>query len=451
MTFSVFELTKDNEAGYLDKVAQLEQDVLENMESRGQSGQLFATGKEDISAYIHSEENSVFVAVDEQDKVIAATYTTQGQEPFTYNDITKYFKYEEKYREYVKSLYSNNDAYKMAMLQSYKRKIMAYQYAKSRINAEYPQYGSNILKFLQDELNQEENHFHEKSVLRELLNKYMAKYSKDTQTPEQLQEYEQFYWVTSKEVSEEFGTVVQPKSMDARECEAIIEDEYKQLIEKGPLVIHEKPDFDISKYFTANTSNAIELDTYLTAPNDRRAGLARILVFEGIKKHMQRHFEKQENKEIFLCSTLHRDNRSSKYVSEFFGLKDSLFVRRRYVRDREVHICKVAREEYKQYLEYMEMKIAVLYNYNPRNVPIPLGTQKQILEEQLAYEQAEFSRLNGSDPSTKTYNGNIDYKKSKREKIANLKGRLNKTNSEIENSRLAIINSAIRQNDDMDR
>ena len=266
MTFSVFELTKDNEEGYLDKVAELEQNVLQNMESRGQSGQLFATGKEDISAYIHSEENSVFVAVDEQDKVIAATYTTQGQEPFTYNDITKYFKYGEKYREYVKSLYPNNNAYKIAMLQSYKRKIMAYQYAKSRINAEYPQYGGDILKFLQDELNQEGNHFHEKSVLRELLNKYMAKYSKDTQTPEQLQEYEQFYWVTSKEVSEEFGTDVQPRSMDARECESIIEDEYKQLIQKGPLVIHEEPDFDISKYFTADTSNAIELDTYLTDP-----------------------------------------------------------------------------------------------------------------------------------------------------------------------------------------
>ena len=89
-----------------------------------------------------------------------------------------------------------------------------------------------------------------------------------------------------------------------------------------------------------------------------------------------------------------------------------------------------------------------LYNWDGKPPLLALHLQKDF---SIAYEQAEFSRLNGSDPSTKTYNGNIDYKKSKREKIANLKGRLNKTNSKIENSRLAIRNPAIKQNDDMDR
>ena len=31
------------------------------MESKGQAGQLFATGKEDISAYIRSDENSEYI------------------------------------------------------------------------------------------------------------------------------------------------------------------------------------------------------------------------------------------------------------------------------------------------------------------------------------------------------------------------------------------------------
>ena len=65
MNFKLEELTKDNEAQYLEQVANLEQVVMENMEARGQSGQLFPTGREDISAYAHSKENSVFVAVDE--------------------------------------------------------------------------------------------------------------------------------------------------------------------------------------------------------------------------------------------------------------------------------------------------------------------------------------------------------------------------------------------------
>ena len=62
MNFKLEELTKDNEAQYLEQVANLEQVVMENMEARGQSGQLFPTGREDISAYAHSKENSVFVA-----------------------------------------------------------------------------------------------------------------------------------------------------------------------------------------------------------------------------------------------------------------------------------------------------------------------------------------------------------------------------------------------------
>ena len=88
----IVELTKDNEEKYLDQIVELEQISLEAMKKEGREGQLFDTGREGISEYVHSNENSVIVATDENDKVEAATYVTQGQSPFTYNDITKYFK-----------------------------------------------------------------------------------------------------------------------------------------------------------------------------------------------------------------------------------------------------------------------------------------------------------------------------------------------------------------------
>ena len=118
--------------------------------------------------------------------------------------------------------------------------------------------------------------------------------------------------------------------------------EYENILENATLKIYEEPTFSVKKYFTANTKNSIEIDTYLTSPDKRHSGTARILVYEGIKKHINKFFENTENKEIFLCSTLHRENLSSKYVSEFFGLKDSLYVNRRQGRDREVHICRIA-------------------------------------------------------------------------------------------------------------
>ena len=135
----VIELTKENEEQYLDQIVELEQITLETMKKEGREGQLFATGKEDISEYVHSDENSVIVAVNENGKVEATTYITQGQKPFTYNDITKYFKYGEQYRQYVKSQYKSEQAYKKDMLEMYNTKLQAFKYAKDRLLAENPE------------------------------------------------------------------------------------------------------------------------------------------------------------------------------------------------------------------------------------------------------------------------------------------------------------------------
>ena len=324
MTIKIVELTKDNEEQFLEQTAGLEQKVLQNMESRGQVGQLFPTGKEDISLYAHSKENTVLLAVDEQGKVLATTYITQGQKPFTYNDITKYFKYGDQYQEYVKSRYKTVEDYRKDMLGVYKIKIEAFKYAKQKILEQFPNFDGDILKFLQHELQEDQNHFHEKSPLRELLNVYMSEYIKEKaeQIPGLEQRYEMFYWTTADDIFREFGKNGKVQDKDETQLNQILhmekEDiEYSKILQKGGLQIYEEPKFDVEKYYSANTSNSIELDTYLTDPDSRRSGLARILVLAGIEKHMKEHFEQSDDDEIFLCSTLHRDNLSSKYVQNF--------------------------------------------------------------------------------------------------------------------------------------
>ncbi len=52
--------------------------------------------------------------------------------------------------------------------------------------------------------------------------------------------------------------------------------------------MRENQNFDIEKYYTSTSSNAIELDTYITDPRDRKSGLARILLLKGIDKHTER-------------------------------------------------------------------------------------------------------------------------------------------------------------------
>ena len=210
----ILELTKENESKYLDKIGELENLTLEVMKKEGREGQLFATGAEDISEYIHSDENTVIVAVNEEDEVEGATYVTQGQRPFTYNDITKYFKYGEGYQKYVKSQYENPQEYQRDLLDMYKIKLQAFQYAKNLILAEYPEI-SGFDEFLKNEV--QENGFHEKSKLREKMNRYMSQYITENYGKEIQDKYQQFYWISAQDISREFGKTINFQSQDMQE------------------------------------------------------------------------------------------------------------------------------------------------------------------------------------------------------------------------------------------
>ncbi len=420
----VVEITKENEREYLDQIAELEQIVLQSMKKEGREGQLFATGREDISEYVHSEENTVMVALNEKKQVESAAYITQGQKPFTYNDITKYFKYGPNYMSYVKSQYSDEDEYKNTLLEIYKIKLLAFQFAQKKILKEHPEV-SSLHEYLQHEL--QENDFHEKSELREKVNQYMAEYISSKFNSNIQNKYEQFYWITADDISQEFGKSIKSPNIQVKEYEEYMEyqKEYEEILDKAGLKIYESPMFDETQYYTSNTKNTIELDTYITNPNSRNVGSARIIVYEGIKKHMEKFFSCPKNKEIFLCSTLHRDNLSSKYVSEFFGLKDSLYVNRRQGRDREVHICKIDREQAMEYLTHMSDRLAVLYGYNPNNKHISQAVKKSILQEQLNYEEQERKRLVKARATDKKFKGiNFRFIREKEHKIGKLKQQL---------------------------
>ena len=386
--FKIVEATEEKAAS---KISKLENIVFELMKEQGKEGQFFTTGEKDILEYIKSKKNTVMVAVNEADEVLSATYITQGQTAFTYNDITKYFKYGEEYLEYIKNYCGKK--YKEKMLETYKNKIEAFEYAKNKLLEESE--FSTIIEYLQSE--KEKNSYDEKSVLREKLNQYMSQYMHSIG---EFQNYEMFYWVNAKQLAQEFG-----KNVDLENLKNVSITEYERLLEAGMLRIHGRNTNNATKYFNANTRNSIELDTYITNPGVRHSGLARILVYEGIKKHMSKNIDSMNGNEIFLCSTLHKENLSSKYVSEFFGLNDNLYVQRREGRDREVHICKIEKEHFQEYLDNIQDKLIVIYGYNPTNKKIAENRKIEILKEQMKYEKNEYHRLNKVRHSGNTYTG----------------------------------------------
>lgn len=435
--YEILEVTKENEDKYLHDIAELEELVLENMEKEGKTGQLFITGPEDISKYIHSKANRVFAATKEN-KVISAAYITHGQTPFTYNDITKYFKFGDEYKKYIKNKYK--DSYIREIRDAYIKKVCAFVYARDCIifdngkvkieKMSEEERNNRFMELVIKELNDPKNGFHEKSELREKLNRYMSLYMKND-----IEKYNDFYWIDFnflKQISSTYQKKQLERVTQFYRFDSTIKT-YDDILELQKYKIYDYSNCkNPSEYFEANTGNTIELDTYITHPQNREKGIARILVFEGIKKAFEDLLRNKANKKIYLVSTLHQENYSSKYVSEFFGLKDYLFVNRRNGRDRQVHICGIDKEKVPEYLKMMEKKIAVIYDYNPNKINISADEQKRILIEQIQYEAEELQKLKGaksSDNSMK-YSGLI---KNKKGKIQTYKAKFENLNNLKEN------------------
>lgn len=442
--YNFLEITEDNEYKYLPQTVELEKIVLDKMNKEGKTGQLFITGKDGISEYVHSKENCVMVATEKDEeqnneKIISAAYITQGQVPFTYNDVTKYFKSGEEYQNYVRSKYNRKDFERM-IRKIYIDKICAYKYSRDVILKDYCKAGNIedlsedrknyiFMELVENEHTNENNKFHEKSEIRDKLNKYMSLYMKYVKKEEK--EYEDFYWLNFESLSDnlsEIDVYKDVKKSNYRAFDSAIK-AYDKILEYEKYKIYSNSNCkNAQKYYNANTNNTIELDTYITHPENRRSGIARILVLEGLKKSLKETLKKKDNEQIFLTSTLHQDNLSSKYVSDFFGLKDYLFVNRRNGRDRQVHIFGMNREDVPNYIEKMEKKIAVLYGYNPHNIVIKDDEKNEIINEQLTYELNELNRLSGIKNLEKKqkFSGYIKGKKSKIEYLKNLQASINR-------------------------
>ena len=428
--FEIIEVTKENKNQYLRGIVQLEEMVLERMEQEGRVGQLFITGIEDLQEYVESKCNHVMVAVrsDDDKQIISTTYITQGQVDYTYNDVTKYFKCDGAYESYIKSKYSQEEFERVIRL-IYIEKICAFKYARDAILSEHgvecipdikeKKRNDLFLELVEKERSNPENQFHEKSEIRDNLNKYMSLYMKYVK--KNLKQYQDFYWVDLDYIAQHSKRQQTDKGAKHSRFDSTMET-YDKILQYLRYKVYDRNHCqDISKYFNATPENTIELDTYITRPDCRENGIARILVLEGLKKSIKMLLQNEENKEIFLVSTLHADNLSSKYVSEFFGLKDYLFVNRRSGRDRQVHIFGIAREDAVSYIERMEKKVAVLYDYNPNHIDITTAERTEILEEQLAYEKSEFERLNGikDEDEKKKFVGYIRVKRSKIDMLGN--------------------------------
>ena len=385
-TFEIFEVNENHKVSTQRKFARdlddLEQYVSNDLDKVGRKEEFFPTGYDDVLDYIRDRDVTVVVCQYNNEKIISGSYVTQGQGLYTYNDLSKYFKFNKEYVEYAKTKYDPKELCSI-MYETFMKKIRGYKYAKEKIAKEL---GVNdVLNHCKIE--KEKGKFDERNKVREKVNRYIYDYFKENNNENGkigFKELDRFYLLKFSDLENCGDNSIKIKCQNETEENKTLYKEYGELLDlfdlkssilpDGNGFTYLKPD-GFKKYFDANPFNTIELDTYMVHPENRRRGLAKVVTFEGLKIQLDKLLKKRpELEQIYISATIHQNNNASKRVTQFFGNFDTLYIKRRTGINREVYFCKIEKKELYEFYRKIEQKIKKIIDTAENNDNIVLKT-----------------------------------------------------------------------------
>ena len=354
----ILEINKKNWNEYKMQMLNLESKVKNDMVNNG-IGDLFFTTGEEIKDYVDNPRHHVYVIRDDSNNVIAQTYIIgagshiQGD----YADLPKYFIMNDDFINYLKkNKFENEEEFQDICSKMYYIKLCAFKYALKKI------YGSiDFTKFIND-LNLEREsstHFDERTPLRRNINKYMTEFM-HIHGLEEI--YREFYSID--------GTY---------DKEQELSNAYNKFLEASKVKIFNTKIQNPEEYYGANVYNTIEVDTYITDPESRKKGLAKILSTLALSKTINEYFENTDNNTLYLSITLHRDNYLSENIAHFLGFEDYIDLERRSNIERKAYLKRINRSDYLEYISNLHKKLFYFYNYGDE---IITDEEKKLYEEE---------------------------------------------------------------------
>ena len=363
---------------YAKEIESLEKYVSDKLQEQGKGHIFFTTGYDDIYSYIKDRDVTVMECQDDYYKIISAAYITQGQGLYTYNDLSKYFKFNKEYVDYAKTKYDPKELCSIEY-ETFMKKIEGYKYAKALIEKELNI--TDLVDYFQNE--KKKGTFDEHDKVREKVNRYIYDYFRDNNNDRiGFTELDRFYLLKFSDLQNCEDNEIRTKCENETEENKKLYEEYGQLIDLFDLndsILPDENNFEYLKrenfktYFDANPFNTIELDTYMVHPDNRKKGLAKIVTFEGLKIQIKKLLAKRPSlKEIFISATIHQDNEPSKRVTTSFGKFDTLYIKRRTGINREVYFCRIDKKNLQEFIRKNEEKIAKLKDivYRDSNIVI---------------------------------------------------------------------------------
>ena len=155
---------------------------------------------------------------------------------------------------------------------------------------------------------------------------------------------------------------------------------YELFLQAQSPVFISLPTINIEKYFESNMDNAMEINTYIVNPTYRGNGLAKILLYEALKRKMEDYFLHTDNDVLYLNTTIHNDNINSQKIISIIKMEDYLYIERTKGINRRVYFKKVCRDNYQDLLHEMEIELLIDYNYYSRIFGIDLEQLREIIK-----------------------------------------------------------------------
>ena len=340
----------------------------------------FSTG-EDVLKYILSDKANVYVYL-EDEKVVSLFYikNIDFSEDFTYDDLGKFFRCNDEFNLYVKKKYKNE--YKNNLKKIYEKNIENFNEILNE-----KKYDLNIFNENFDETNK-----NRKEIIKKMNEKTklenLVKLNRD------------FFYLDSNELKK--------NNIEINKKDEIIKI-YDEYLKKSKFLINFKSEnFNIENYFECNVENFIELDTFVTHPDFRKKGLTKKLIFNGIKKTLNKYFNEKNIEILFFVLTVHDDNFISKKICNFFEIYDFVNIERKKDIYRNVYIKKIKKNEYENYLKKIEKKM-IFFGFENNDENILITNEEKILFEK---EKNEFEKKLKNEIENKIKNCNNEKHKN---------------------------------------
>lgn len=352
------ELTTQNFDEYAQQIVDLCDQAVAINEQSNKNGQFYTSTLPELQGYVTSGKDLVIMAIDDNNKVVGATYINSKVKQNTYSDFTKYFHYSKAYKDTLAASFPDHETYENYITKAYLEKVLIFTKIAQEVekNSLLNPNSLSFMDLLQKQI--KDGNFQENNPIRRYVtDRLYEEYDKN----KEIDIYTKTAFFSIGDIDKEKLATLLAKYGDNTKLKESIK-AYELFLSAQKPVFITKPTIDMSKYFNANMNNSMEINTYIVAPEYQSQGLAKTLLYETLRRCMNKYFCVPEHNELYLNTTIHNENTHSQRTANLIGLKDYIYIERTKGINRRVYFKRITKEEYPKYLQDIALDLFVQYN-----------------------------------------------------------------------------------------